>query len=156
LAFAQEGTIDTITVYYKYYSTTFSKPGRFPVVVKYWTTKYTLDCVHRIKRSKRFIPDPLLPEFTNLDKDYKKSGYDRGHQMDAYDCGCDSTAKIVSFNYSNIAPQLPSLIQSLESERDQYLRALAQTGLILIAKLQDELLKIIINFLKIESLIGVG
>ena len=76
--------------------------------------------------------------------------------MDAYDCGCDSTDKIVSFNYSNIAPQLPSLIQSLESERDQYLRALAQTGLILIAKLQDELLKIIINFLKIESLIGVG
>ena len=52
--------------------------------------------------------------------------------------------------------EVQSLIQSLESERDQYLRALAQTGLILIAKLQDELLKIIINFLKIESLIGVG
>jgi DNA/RNA endonuclease G (NUC1) len=156
LALAQEGTIDTITVYFKYYSTTFSKSGRFPVVVKYWINKKMLDCVHKIKRSKRFTPDPLLPEFTNLDKDYKKSGYDRGHQMDAYDCGCDSTAKIVSFYYSNIAPQLPSLIQSLESERDRYLRTLAQTGLILIAKLQNELLKIIINFLKLESLIGAG
>jgi DNA/RNA endonuclease G (NUC1) len=81
---------DTITIHHKYYTTTFSKSRRFPVVVKYWLTKKMLDCEQRIKRSKRFKLDPLFPEFTNLNKDYKHSGYDQGHQMDAFDCGCDS------------------------------------------------------------------
>ena len=68
-----------------------------------------LDCEHRYNRSNKFKPDSSNPEFTNLDKDYKKSEYDRGHQMDAFDCGCDSTALAESFYYSNVAPQLPSL-----------------------------------------------
>ncbi|MGD1045745.1 MAG: DNA/RNA non-specific endonuclease [Bacteroidota bacterium] len=49
-----------------------------------------LDCDKRFKRSNKFRPDPLIPEYTELDNDYKNSGYDRGHQMDAFDCGCDS------------------------------------------------------------------
>jgi DNA/RNA endonuclease G (NUC1) len=68
-----------------------------------------LDCEQRFKRSKKFKPDPLLPHFTNLNKDYKHSGHDQGHQMDAYECGCDSIAMAQSFYYSNIAPQLPIL-----------------------------------------------
>jgi endonuclease G, mitochondrial len=51
----------------------------------------------------------MIPEFTNLDNDYKHSDYDRGHQLDANDCGCDSTAMAESFYYSNIAPQMPVL-----------------------------------------------
>ena len=101
---------DTITIYHKYYSTTFSKSKRFPVVVKYWLTRRMLDCEMRYKRISRFKRDPSIPEFTNLNKDYKNSGYDRGHQMDVYDCGCDSTALVESFYYSNVTPQLPSLI----------------------------------------------
>jgi DNA/RNA endonuclease G (NUC1) len=31
--------------------------------------------------------------------------------MDVYDCGCDSTALVESFYYSNVTPQLPSLIE---------------------------------------------
>jgi len=101
--------LDTVTIYHKYYSTTFSKSKHFPVVVKYWLTKAMLDCEHRYKRSNKFKPDPSIPEYTNLNKDYKKSGYDRGHQMDAYDCGCDSIAMAESFYYSNVAPQVPTL-----------------------------------------------
>jgi len=85
-----------------------------------------LNCEGRFRRSKGFKPDPLLPEFTSLDKDYKKSGYDRGHQMDAYDCGCDSTAMAESFYYSNIAPQLPSLNRSVWKRLEAYIRKLAK------------------------------
>ena len=118
--------IDTVTICHKYYSTTFSKSKHFPIVVKYWLTKAMLDCEHRYKRSNKFKPDPLIPEYTNLDKDYKKSGYDRGHQRDAYDCGCDSTAMIESFYYSNVAPQLPALNRGIWKKLEEYTRKLAK------------------------------
>jgi endonuclease G, mitochondrial len=115
---------DTITIYHRYYSTTFSKSKHFPMVVKYWLTRSMLDCEQRFKRPKKFKPDPLIPEFTNLDKDYKKSGYDRGHQMDAYDCGCDSNAMAESFYYSNVAPQSPSLNRGNWKKLEDYTRKL--------------------------------
>jgi endonuclease G len=117
---------DTITIHHKYYTVTFSKSKCLPVVVKYWLTKNMLDCEQRIRRSKKFKPDPLIPEFTNLDKDYKKSGYDRGHQMDAYDCGCDSTAMIESFYYSNVAPQEPTLNRGIWKKLEEYNLKLAK------------------------------
>lgn len=117
---------DTITIYHKYYSTTFCKSKYFPVVVKYWLARSMLDCEHRYKRSNKFKPDQLIPEFTDLDKDYKKSGYDRGHQMAAYNCGCDSIGMAESFYYSNVAPQLPSLNRGSWKRLENYVRKLAK------------------------------
>jgi len=98
---------DTITLYHKHYSITFSKSKHFPVVVKYWLTRRMLDCKKRYKRNNRFKQDPLFPYNTNLDKEY--SGYNHGHQMDVYDCRCDSIVMAESFYYSNVAPQTPVL-----------------------------------------------
>jgi len=122
----KEENYDTITIHHKYYSTIFSKSKHIPIAVKYWLTRSMLDCDHRFKRHNRFGPDPLLPAFTNLDKDYKHSGYDRGHQMDAYNCGCDSTAMAESFYYSNIAPQLPALNRGIWKKLEEYTRKLAE------------------------------
>lgn len=47
----------------------------------------------------RIKPDPLLPQYTNLDEYYKTFAYNLGHQMDAYDCGCDSIDMAVSRCY---------------------------------------------------------
>jgi len=118
--------VDTITIYHNYYSTTFSKSRHFPVVVKYWLTRKMLDCEQRFKRPKKFKTDPLIPQYTSLDKDYKKSGYDRGHQMDAFNCGCDSTAMVESFYYSNITPQLPALNRGLWKRLEEYARKLVK------------------------------
>jgi endonuclease G len=85
-----------------------------------------LDCDKRFKRKNKFKPDPLIPEFTNLDMDYKKSGYDRGHQMDAYDCGCDSIAMAESFYYSNVAPQVPALNRGIWKKLEEYTRNMAK------------------------------
>jgi endonuclease G len=117
---------DTITIHHKNYSTTFSRSKLFPVIVKYWLTRSFLDCEQRFKRPKKFKPDPLIPEFTNLNKDYKNSGYDRGHQMDAYDCGCDSSAMGENFYYSNVAPQLPTLNRGSWKRLEGYTRMLAK------------------------------
>jgi endonuclease G len=83
-----------------------------------------INCEQRFKRRKKFKPDPVIPEFTNLDKDYKRSGYDRGHQIDAYNCGCDSTAMVESFYYSNITPQLPDLNRGIWKQLEEYTRTL--------------------------------
>jgi DNA/RNA endonuclease G, NUC1 len=64
--------------------------------------------------------------YTNLDKDYKKFGYDRGHQMDAYDCCFDSVVMAESFYYSNIAPQLPALNRGIWKRLEEYTRKLVK------------------------------
>jgi endonuclease G len=115
---------DTVTIRYKYYTTTFSKSKHIPTVVKYWLTKAMLSCQNRVKRTNRFRPDPLLPEYTNLDKDYNKSGYDRGHNLAAADCGCDSIGMIESFYYSNACPQTPSLNRGRWKALEGYTRRL--------------------------------
>jgi endonuclease G, mitochondrial len=117
---------DTIVIYHKYHSTIFSKSKHFPVVVKYWLTRAMLDCEHRFKRANQFMPDPLIPEFSNLDNDYKHSGYDRGYQMDAYNCVCDSVVIIESFFYSNVAPQSTALNRCNWKHLEEYIRRLVK------------------------------
>jgi len=118
---------DTITIKHKYYTTTFSKSKRIPIVVKYWLTRAMLSCQKKVKRTNKFRPDPLLPEHTDLDQDYRGSGYDRGHNMPAADCGCDSAGVTESFYYSNICPQTPSLNRGRWKSLEQYTQRLAQT-----------------------------
>ncbi len=115
---------DTITIKHKYYTTTFSKSKHIPIVVKYWLTNATISCQNRLNRTNKFRPDPLMLDYTNLDKDYHKSGYDRGHNMDAFDCGCDDTGMVESFYYSNICPQTPSINRGRWKSLEQYVRKL--------------------------------
>lgn len=124
--FALGQTSDTITVHHKYYSTTFSKSKHFPVVVKFWLTKDMLTCAERYKRTNKFKADPLLPEVTDLNEDYTKSGYDRGHNMDAYDNGCDPAGMEESFYYSNMTPQTPSLNRGRWKSLEEYIRSKAE------------------------------
>lgn len=120
LAFCQ--TPDTITVIHKYYSSTFDRTKHYPVVVKYWLTKDMISCNERVHRTNNFKADPLLPKETSLDADYKYSGYDRGHNMDAYDCGCDVQGMNESFYYSNMCPQTPKLNRGQWKRLEEYTR----------------------------------
>jgi endonuclease G len=124
--FAQ--TPDTVTLTHKYYSTTFSKSKHFPVVVKYWVTKNMLNCKKRFPRPNNFRPDPLLPKETNLKKDYAGSGYDQGHNMDAYDNGCDAVGMSESFYYSNMCPQTPTLNRGEWKSLEEYTRNQVETN----------------------------
>jgi endonuclease G len=120
-AFIQEP--DTVTIFHKYYSTTFSKSEHFPVVVKYWLTRKMLECDTHIKRTNRYKPDPQLPIETNLQNDYTKSGYDRGHNMPAEDDRCDPEGMKECFYYSNMTPQTHSLNAGAWKTLEEYVRA---------------------------------
>jgi endonuclease G len=100
---------DTITIHHKRYSTTYSKSKNYPVKVEWWLTKKMVSCTEKFKRTDNFEPDPLLPKETNLQQYYNNSGFDRGHNFPAADGGCDFTAMIESFYFSNMTPQTPQL-----------------------------------------------
>jgi endonuclease G len=107
LSYAQ---VDTIRLNHQTYSTVFSKSLRYPVVVEWWVTKEKVTCTNPIPRQDKFKPDPLLPEYTDLAKDYVKSGTDRGHMAPAADNQCSGQiAMVESFYFSNMAPQYGAL-----------------------------------------------
>jgi len=59
-----------------------------------------------VKRTDNFRPDPSVKTGTANNKDYSKSGYDRGHLAPAADMGWSKDAMSESFYYSNISPQV--------------------------------------------------
>ena len=123
-AFCQ--TSDTITIQHKYYSSTFDRTRHYPVVVKYWLTKKLYSCKTKIKRTNKFTPDPKLPTETNLKNDYRRSGYDRGHNMPAEDNTCNSLGMKECFYYSNMAPQTHSLNAGAWKTLETYARKQAK------------------------------
>ncbi len=115
-----------VTITHTYYTTTFSESLRIPVVVKWWLTKDMLKCFHPIKRTNKFTAVPQLMQFTNLNKDYAKSGYDRGHNMPAEDNRCSKTGMKECFYYSNMCPQTPKLNRGAWKSLETYCRNLAK------------------------------
>jgi endonuclease G, mitochondrial len=115
---------DTISIKHKFYSTIFDTVKHYPVFVKWTITKKMLTCPERLERQDKFLPDPKLKRSTSLSKDYSGSGYDRGHNMNAYDNGCDSIGMKESFYYSNMTPQSPSLNRGDWKTLEEYTRRL--------------------------------
>ena len=116
---------DTITIYHKAYSTTFSKSKRYPVKVEWWITKNNLICSTKTKRSDKFIPDPKLSAETNLQSDYTGQGFDRGHNFPSADAACDQVANDESFYFSNMTAQYPSLNRGDWKTLESFTRELA-------------------------------
>lgn len=101
---------------YEFYYSEFHEQ---PYWVKYFLTKSMLEnpiC----KRKNNFRPDPQVSTFSASLKDYKGSGYDRGHLCPAKDMEYSKQAMSQSFFMSNMSPQHPSLNRgkwkSLESQ----------------------------------------
>ncbi len=115
-----------VTIRHDYYTTTFSESLRIPVVVKWWLTKEMVNCLEHFKRTNKFTPDPELPKHTNLNKDYTRSGYDRGHNMPAEDNACTMTGMEQCFYYSNMCPQTPRLNRGIWKKLETYTRELAR------------------------------
>ncbi len=102
-SFAQPGDIKVLK--HMFYTSYFSMGKHIPLVVQYTLTKDMFICDEKIKRTNRFKADPLLPEATSLQVDYKASGFDRGHNMSAADNGCSEIGMAECFYFSNMTPQ---------------------------------------------------
>lgn len=101
--------MDTVVVRHKYYTTFFDTVKHYPVMVQWWLSNDMLACQDRLKRIHKFAKDPQLGRYTDLAKDYRRKGYDRGHNMPAVNCKCNTAAMKECFYYSNMTPQTPSL-----------------------------------------------
>lgn len=88
------------------YTSTFSISKKYPVMVEWWVTKAMVSCPTPLKRKDNFKPDPLLPQYTNIAKDYVGSGYDRGHMIPVADNLCQTQQiQDESFYFSNMSAQ---------------------------------------------------
>jgi endonuclease G, mitochondrial len=101
---------DVVVLKHTNYTSTFSIPKKYPVMVEWWVTKSMVSCPTPLKRKDNFKADPLLLEHTNIAKDYVGSGFDRGHMMPAADNLCQTQlVQDESFYFSNMAAQYHSL-----------------------------------------------
>lgn len=88
------------------YTAHYSKSKKYPVMVEWWETKVKVACEKPLPRVDKFRPDPLLVSETDLEEDYKGSGYDRGHLMPAKSNQCQTPfVQDECFYYSNMAAQ---------------------------------------------------
>ena len=97
---------DTVRIKHTNYTTVFSKSKHYPVLVEWWETRAKIACEKPLARVDRFRPDPLLVAETDLDQDYKGSGFDRGHLMPAKSNQCQTPeVQNECFYFSNMAAQ---------------------------------------------------
>lgn len=126
LALRHTRGLDTLTLDHLRYRCHFVNSAHIPWVVEYTLRKGDISCDVPLKRTNKFTYDPYDKDATNLDNDYKGSGYDRGHNMPAADNSCDSQAMAECFYFSNMFPQTHRLNAGVwktleEQERKQAL-----------------------------------
>lgn len=91
-----------------------------PIVVSYSLTKEALD--YDYKRGGYFRKDDLVYTESASNKDYYKSGYDRGHLAPARDFPEDPK---VTFYYSNVSPQVPGFNRGVWKRLEELVRDIA-------------------------------
>jgi endonuclease G, mitochondrial len=116
---------DTVRVRHGNYESVFSVSKRYPVFVEWVTTRSELDCKVAAKRGDRFLPDPQLRRESDLDNDYRSSGFDRGHLSPAADARCNQRHMDESFYFTNMAPQTAGLNRGQWKNLEEWTRILA-------------------------------
>lgn len=116
---------DTIRVVHKNYISVFSKSLRYPILVEWGTTRGELECKTPAKRTDKFLPDPKVRKESDIDDDYVKSGFDRGHISPAADTRCNDEHMVESFYFTNMAPQYPGLNRGQWKNLEEWTRILA-------------------------------
>ncbi|MFT7234223.1 MAG: endonuclease G [Cyclobacteriaceae bacterium] len=84
---------------------------------------YFADHYGSASRSDNFREDPLIKSGSAQIKDYKGTGYDRGHLAPAADMNETSTSMSESFFMSNMSPQLPGFNRGIWKSLETLVRA---------------------------------
>jgi endonuclease G len=102
-------TTNVEVIEHTYYSIGYSHHYKVPLWVQYTLTpKMASELASDVVRKDAFRPDPKtsLPQAT--DKDYSKSGFDRGHLCPAEDMDFNASSMLETFYYTNMSPQVPA------------------------------------------------
>tara|TARA_R110002074_G_scaffold158262_4_gene315300 strand:- start:3148 stop:3993 length:846 start_codon:yes stop_codon:yes gene_type:complete len=89
-----------------FYTFSYNEKHEQPDWIAY--TLYPIADSLRVKRKDHFRIDPLVKTGSATLKDYKRSGYDRGHLAPAKAMSYSKEAMSASFYMSNMSPQIPS------------------------------------------------
>ena len=106
------------------YSLSYNEPYEQAKWVAYELTSDETNST--IKRSNKFIQDPLVKSGTADDQDYAGSGYDKGHLAPAGDMGWSASAMKESFYYSNMSPQVPGFNRGVWKRAEELVRSWAK------------------------------
>jgi endonuclease G len=92
--------------------------------VAYVITRQEVESGH-VERTDDFRPDDLIASGTAELKDYRGSGFDRGHLAPAGDMKWDEMAMSESFFLSNMSPQTPSFNRGIWRRLEEQVRSWA-------------------------------
>jgi endonuclease G len=96
---------DSVLLCRKAYLVSHSSKYKEPIWVAYHLTREHVK--KTVQRSDKFRADPDLPKGEKAElKDYRNSGYDKGHMMPAADASWEKDTMQETFLLSNIAPQV--------------------------------------------------
>ncbi len=110
--------------YHRHYTVCYSTVAKHPVWVAYELT--AAETQKRVKRKGRFRKDSAIPGMTITTKDYKRTGFDRGHLAPAADMSFDQTAMGESFFLSNVCPQFPKFNRGIWKSLEEQVRDIAR------------------------------
>jgi len=114
---------DNNIVSHNYYTLSYSEPHEQAEWVYYKINSSELNS--SIERSNNFRPDALIKTSSAQLKDYKGSGYDRGHLAPAADMKYNSNSMSESFYMSNISPQSPGFNRGVWKKIESQFRSWA-------------------------------
>jgi endonuclease G len=125
LKYGPPGTCSTCkTLYREGYVLCHDNANKIPRWVSYHLTAEYLKGTENRKNYK-FLPDPdLAPGQRAENKDYSKSGYDKGHMCPAADQSRNATTMKECFYLSNMCPQWPQLNRHPWKQLEVKVRAL--------------------------------
>ena len=102
------------------FSIGYGKKERQAIWVCYILSAETLE-LPRVGRSNIFRPDPLVKDPVHP-RDYRKTGYDKGHLAPAADFTYSEETMQNSFYMSNISPQIPGCNRGIWKRLEQQVR----------------------------------
>ena len=114
-------------IYHNYYTLNYSEEHEQASWVAYILKDIQKKGI--FKRSNNFRLDPKVRTGSASVKDYKMSGYDRGHLAPASDMSFSSIAMSESFYLSNISPQVAGFNRGIWKRLESLIRGWVKTDL---------------------------
>lgn len=126
-----QDNISECIVHHDFYSLGYDEDTEQAAWVMYEYTKEEAN-TPRVQRKDRFRPDPAIPTRSANLRDYKKSGFDRGHLAPAADMAFCTQAMRDSFFMSNMSPQKPKFNRGIWKKLEATVRRWAEHDTIII------------------------
>jgi endonuclease G, mitochondrial len=108
-------------IHHKYFSLSYNEEHEQAEWVAYELDKESL-IQPNVERSGNFRPDPKVKKASASDRDYRGTGYDRGHMVPAGDRAFSDEAMSETFYMSNMSPQIRNFNGGIWRELEENVR----------------------------------